>query len=278
MNERRDIVPEGETVLGGVERSSFTVGDQTVLAVNDGQFTMARDFLTNPAPHDELVGGPDGTVRLPIGCFVLPGEKTILIDAGFGPSERGALKGGRLLTELRAQGFEPADIDVLAISHLHPDHTGWIATQDAQAVFPNAHTFVSQADWEFFVQRQEKPLAAHTRAGLLDLADAGRVTLVDGETEIHRGLTTLPAPGHTPGHTVYVVHDKGERALLLGDAVYCPQQLTDLDWGAVVDVDPALARRTREALYRDMDRHEVLAVGCHFPGLVAGRALASRSA
>ncbi|MQA86033.1 MAG: MBL fold metallo-hydrolase [Streptosporangiales bacterium] len=274
MNEGTDSGASG-AVLGGVESTAFDVGDLTVLALNDGQFTMWREFLTDPWPHDELAG-PDGTVRLPIGCFLLPGDKNVLIDAGFGPQERGALRGGRLPTELRAQGFTPADVDVLAISHLHPDHTGWIATPEVEPVFPNAQVVVNRADWEFFVERQEKPLAEHVRTALLDLAESDRVTLLDGESQIHRGVTALSAPGHTPGHTVFAVHDRGERALLLGDAIYCPQQLTNLDWGAIVDVDPALARQTREALLRDLEQPDVLGVGCHFPGLLANRAIVNR--
>ena len=63
------------------------------------------------------------------------------------------------------------------------------------------------------------------------------------------------------------IHDHGERVLVLGDAMYCPQQLTELEWGAVSDVDPALARKTRERYERDLELHGGGAVGCHFPEL-----------
>ncbi len=65
------------------------------------------------------------------------------------------------------------------------------------------------------------------------------------------------------------------RMLLLGDAVYCPQQLSHSDWQAASDVDPALARRTRETFLRDLELHGGEAVGSHFPGLIAGRGLPS---
>jgi glyoxylase-like metal-dependent hydrolase (beta-lactamase superfamily II) len=108
---------------------------------------------------------------------------------------------------------------------------------------------------------------------LRDLADRGRLTLLDAEQQIVPGLTALPAPGHTPGHTVYAVHDGSDRALLLGDSLYCPQQLSEMDWGAASEVDPVLARRTREWLLREIEGSGAATVGPHFPGLRAGRLL-----
>jgi hypothetical protein len=69
------------------------------------------------------------------------------------------------------------------------------------------------------------------------------------------------------------VHEGRERALLLGDSIYCPQQLTEADWGATSEVDPLLARRTREWLWREIESSCAAAVGQHFPGLQAGRVL-----
>jgi glyoxylase-like metal-dependent hydrolase (beta-lactamase superfamily II) len=81
----------------------------------------------------------------------------------------------------------------------------------------------------------------------------------------------MPAPGHTPGHTVFAIHDGAQRALILGDAVHCPLQLTNPDWEALADVDPRLARVTRDRLSREMDDAGLPGVGCHFPGLAASR-------
>jgi glyoxylase-like metal-dependent hydrolase (beta-lactamase superfamily II) len=94
--------------------------------------------------------------------------------------------------------------------------------------------------------------------------------------QVIRGLTALPAPGHTPGHTVFVIHDGQERALLLGDAVYCPAQLSEVDWAAASEVNPALARSTCERLAREFDDGRTAALGPHFPGLRAGRLLAGQ--
>jgi hypothetical protein len=73
---------------------------------------------------------------------------------------------------------------------------------------------------------------------------------------------------------VIVVADGAERALLLGDVVHCPVELMEDDWEAIVDVDPLLARRTREALAKELEGSDVPVAAAHFPGLQFGRLLA----
>jgi glyoxylase-like metal-dependent hydrolase (beta-lactamase superfamily II) len=248
------------------------VGNVPVLALNDGEFRMPADFLTDPTPHRELAG-PDGVVRLPIGSFLIPGDEPVLVDLGFGPRADRMLTGGWLPGELAQAGYEPADIGTIALTHPHPDHVGWLATAEGELVFPNARVLLAEADWRHFVETRTGALEGHVQEAFLRLRDSDRLVLLDAEHRVSRSITALPAPGHTPGHTVFVVHDNGERALLLGDAVHCPQQLTHADWGAVGDVDPELARRTREWLYRDLEAHDGAAIGCHFPGLFGWRLL-----
>jgi glyoxylase-like metal-dependent hydrolase (beta-lactamase superfamily II) len=251
------------------------VGDRTMVCLRDGDFIMPDDFLGLEA-HRQLAD-PDGQVRLPIGCFLVPGDEPLLIDAGIGPDLKlDILVGGALVDELASVGVQPADIRHIALSHLHADHIGWIATKEGGITFPNAHVYVADDDWEhFLVERHDPRPVPWVRAAFDDLANRGQLTILDGERQLVRGVTALPAPGHTPGHTVYVVHDHDDRAVLFGDAVYCPQQLTEVDWEATSDVDPVLSRRTRERLWREVEDGGGLVVGPHFPGLRAGRVLSS---
>jgi glyoxylase-like metal-dependent hydrolase (beta-lactamase superfamily II) len=242
---------------------------------------LGRTLLGTPqhptAGYDELrraAGG--GEVRLPIGCFLVPGSSTVLVDAGVGPVDyngMGLIIGGNLLPQLAALGIAPHQVDVLALSHLHPDHAGWVAGADGEPTFPNAQVCFGAGDWEFFVDGDGgvMGLAPHLRACLLALAERGRITLLDDDRQIAPGVTRLAAPGHTPGHSLFAIHDRGERALLLGDAVYCPQQMSNSDWLALSDVDAALAARTRELYLRDLETHGGVGLGCHFPGLRQAR-------
>ena len=88
------------------------------------------------------------------------------------------------------------------------------------------------------------------------------------------GITAVPAPGHTPGSTVLVVSDGENRLMLLGDVAHVPVQLLETGWETPWDVDPGLARRTREAVVRAAAGDKsVWLVGTHFPGMRAGRLL-----
>jgi glyoxylase-like metal-dependent hydrolase (beta-lactamase superfamily II) len=256
-------------------RTEFRVGERRVLGLADGVFTMTEDFMSVPGYQDRF-DDATGRANLPVGCFVVEGDRTVLIDAGIGPFATESLVGGNLLDELAAIGVRPPDVDVVAVSHLHLDHDGWIATRDAGLTFPNATVHVGRDDYEYFVVSDSDDryrMAHHKKEALAALFDAGRVELVDDVTELLPGIVALPTPGHTPGHLAFAIRDRGERLLILGDAMYCPAQLTEMDLTAMHDVDPALARRSRELLAREMESHEerTQGVGCHFPGLRAAR-------
>jgi len=276
--------PDAASPGSAAARQVLRVGRRAILAVSDGVVVIPPRFIGTPehptAAHD-ILRDQDGRAPLPVGCFLVPGGTTVLIDAGYGPADhqgRGTLVGGGLLAALAESGFGPADIDVVALSHLHLDHVGWLADSAGRPVFGRAQVLVGRADWEHFVERGDAalPLADHIRAGLLAISQAGRLTLLDGDQPVAPGITRLDAAGHTPGHSVFVVSDGRDRALLLGDALYCPAQLTETDWAALTDVDPGLARATRRRLAADLEAGGGLAVGCHFPGLEATRVLRAR--
>ncbi|HWL45221.1 MAG TPA: MBL fold metallo-hydrolase [Ilumatobacter sp.] len=258
------------------------VGRHTVIGVSDGYLLMSPTFVGAPdAPTGayDLLAAQYGEVRLPVGCFVVPAEKNVLIDTGIGPVDhqgRGRLVGGNLLPALAAQGFAPSDIGVVALSHLHGDHAGTIGDpRTGMPVFGEARTVIGEGDWDYFVTRRGGvvPLPEHTLHALHELDRRGLVELVDGDVDVTPAIRRIHAPGHTPGHSLYSVHDGAVRLVLLGDAAHCPQQLTETDWSVAFDVDPALARRTRDTLVRDLDAHGGGALGCHFPELRLARAL-----
>ena len=242
---------------------------------------MPDAFMNRPVPQPTAAPPAAGLAdaALPVGAFVVPGDRTVLIDAGVGPRQPPTLVGGALLGELARLGFRPTDIDMVAVTHRHLDHIGWLGTDDGDPVFENATVCIGRADFEYIVSVDESAVPEPfrvppgVRAALARSADTGRLLLVDDPVEVASGVVAIPAPGHTLGHVVVAVGDRDERLMLLGDSMYCPEQLTDADLTAVHDVDPVLARRTRETILREMDRHGTSALGCHFPGLRANRVL-----
>jgi glyoxylase-like metal-dependent hydrolase (beta-lactamase superfamily II) len=257
------------------------VGDLDITPVSDGQFVAPPEFFgpnTDYTGHEDLLDA-DGVLRLPIGSFVVRGagaarDGTVLVDAGIGRVKNDWFEGGLLLDALAAAGVALDEIDAVVCSHLHLDHCGWlISEEDGSAVFPNAQVWAGAGDWRLFVEERDGLMREHVHAGLQALAERGRVSLVDGDASVMPGVSTMAAPGHTPGHVAIVLSSGEERALLLGDAISCPVQLDETDWAAMSDVDPALARRTRERLWQELEGEHTVGAGAHFPGLQFGRVL-----
>ena len=255
------------------------LGELDIIPVSDGWFIAPDGYFGADADlsaHADLLDD-DGRLVLPLGCFVVrTGDRTVLVDAGLGPMESEIFQGGALLTALADAGVSPDEIDLVVLSHLHIDHCGWVVDKDLAPVFPKATLRVGAADWRDFVDDEQAMMRGYIRAGLRALADAGRVETFDGDTTLAPGIDALSAPGHTHGHACIVLSSGDERALLLGDAITCPVQLDETAWGAMSDVDPTLAARTRERMWQELEADGTVGAGAHFPGLQFGRVLSGQ--
>jgi len=249
------------------------VGDIEVLPVSDGIAKLPQEYFDGAdwSRHQDLLDA-DGTVHCPIGCFVIrTGDRTVLVDTGLGPLDVAFLVGGELPGALAAVGVAPADIDTVVCTHLHLDHAGWLVHDD-KTFFPNATVRFGAADWETWVVNAHEKDRIRNAMLLLEAQD--RLAPIDSDGEsIAPGITARAAPGHTMGSNLLVVSSGDERVLLLGDAVTCPVQLTEEDWQGMSDMDPALSRRTRDALWAELEGTDTRFTAAHFPDLQFGRVL-----
>jgi glyoxylase-like metal-dependent hydrolase (beta-lactamase superfamily II) len=183
---------------------------------------------------------------------------------------------GRLPASLEALGVDPAEITDVIATHLHFDHIGWLS-DDSRPFFPNATVRCAAQDLEFFMrERQEHFLAVlyefpETPERLAPVAD--RIETWDTDGTLFPGVDVRLAPGHTPGSSVIVLSDGAARAMLLGDMVHCPLELSDDDFDMLVDVDMELAQRMRVAYARELEGTDIPVAASHFPGLQFGRLL-----
>ncbi len=256
-----------------VRRNRMRIGDLHLHPISDGTFIARPQYFGNhlaPQSRPELFSRHQAA-WLPIGCFLVrASDRLVLIDAGLGPELRELpygmhLVGGQLLTGLRALRVTTTDITDVICSHFHSDHVGWLFDLGATIWF-------GTADWPHFVTGTGDMLT-HIREGLRTPAHAPRIRPINHDTTIAPGITTLPAPGHTPGHICIVISSGHQRALLLGDAITCPIQLDEPSWHSMADVDPALAGRTRQRLWRELEDERTTGAGAHFPELQFGRVL-----
>jgi glyoxylase-like metal-dependent hydrolase (beta-lactamase superfamily II) len=260
------------------------VGDLDIVPVVDGQarllpsdaYRLGGDEVRGRGgeaadwgPHRSFLA-PDGTLELALGGFLVHlADRVVLIDTGLGDIQRGAFVAGRLLDSLAAVGVSPADVTDVILTHLHYDHVGW-TTRHGEIVFAHATYRCDRRDWEHFVGPD--PGATKKLAPL-----ESRLETWDGSGSLLPGLDALSAPGHTPGSTIIVLSSGSERAMLLGDVVHCPVELLDDEWAGIGDVDPALARRTRLALARELEGADVPVAAAHFAGMQFGRLLAGEA-
>jgi glyoxylase-like metal-dependent hydrolase (beta-lactamase superfamily II) len=265
--------------------STFQVGEIRVHALCDGISKVPASYFKDAdwTGHEAELDA-DGRFDLPIGCFLVEtGDMKVLLDAGQGTAElhidfpaggtmsgRMDIIGGDLPAQLAAAGFRPEDIDMVAPTHLHNDHVGWLVQGD-DPFFPNATVRFGAADHDHFVGR-DGPVGEFHNHMMEVLGD--RVDVIHGDGPIAPGIDALAAPGHTPGHLLYALSSGTSRALMLGDSVNCPLQIEKTACEALGDLDPALARETRERVMREVEGTDTMVGGPHFPGLQYGRVLA----
>jgi glyoxylase-like metal-dependent hydrolase (beta-lactamase superfamily II) len=214
-------------------------------------------------------------------CFLLRSRGvTVLLDTGMGPagSPLAGVFGspGRLPEELRAAGVGSEDIDVVVLSHLHPDHVGGAVLVDGDTprlAFPRARYVVSETDWRAFhrPEVQEHFPFPFVERHVSPIEALGALEFAESEQALTPELTLRSAPGHTPGHLTVHVDSGGERAVLAVDALLHPAQITEPDWSSMFDMDPEQERRTRHRLLDELEAQDVLFAASHFPDPGFGR-------
>ncbi len=257
----------------------IAVGNVEVTSLSDGTLVFVpSEFFPSVAagawePYlDHLI---DGKLTLNMGSFlVTSGTQTVLVDTGLGPGNRGlhAATYGRLMDDITAAGASPEDIDIVAATHVHPDHVGWNLALDGgrpRATFPRARYWVPKADWTDHSQRAEP--ASYFQEQVLALEDLGLIEFIEGEQALTSEITALPTPGHTPGHTSFLVSSQGEHAIIIGDAAHTPVQVHETSWSPRADADSRLSSATRQALMARIEGDGAVLVSGHFPAPGFGR-------
>jgi glyoxylase-like metal-dependent hydrolase (beta-lactamase superfamily II) len=255
------------------------VGDFEVTQVADGArtFPMPQGFVRNVPREQALAAAeaaymPAGMVTVPFNPVVInTGSKLVLIDAGNG--HEALPNAGLLPANLAAAGIDARAIDIVVLSHLHPDHCNGIRDANGGLAFPNAEIKAPSADWAFWMsddnmaRAQDNPMMkayfSNTRKVFTGLAD--RVTRYEWGREVAPGITALDTSGHTPGHTSFAVSSGSAKMLVQSDVTNIPEFfLRNPDWHVAFDVDPEKAVQTRRRFYDMAAAEKTLISGFHF--------------
>lgn len=250
---------------------SQAVGDFTITAVSDGYLHASFNFLANIDPAEasrmqENAGITDHT-SIHINCYLVRGGgRTILIDAGAGGFKQW---GGRLTANLLLAGIHPSEIDAILLTHAHPDHVGGVMNASGEAVFPNAELVAHHREVAFWEDDGNLSRAPERARGNFLVArqafDGYRDRLRTFDAgEVLPGMTAVPLPGHTAGHTGYRLESGGQNLLVWGDIVHFPEiQIPRPDVSIAFDQDAHLAAETRTRLLDIASSENLLIAGMH---------------
>jgi glyoxylase-like metal-dependent hydrolase (beta-lactamase superfamily II) len=252
---------------------AMVIGEFTVTAVSDGVLNSSHDVILgiDKAESERLTGVPYGQpLPLDVNCFLIRHrDRLILSDAGSGHTLGPTL--GKLPQNLRAIGIAPEAIDVIMLTHLHPDHSLGLMDEAGRAVFPKAELIVHKTEAAFWLDRaaqldDSERITRNTKAQRTVTAPyRDRIRLIE-DGEVLSGITAMPRPGHTPGHTNWLIQSGVKRILIWGDIVHLASvQMERPDATLVFDVEPTLARATRERVLEFSVAEDLLVAGAHLP-------------
>jgi glyoxylase-like metal-dependent hydrolase (beta-lactamase superfamily II) len=271
--------PQQKTQAPGYYR--MMLGDFEVTALSDGIFPMeVGKLLTNITPTQLDAALAKSFLKDPVdasvnGFLINTGSKLVLIDTGsgvaFGPSV------GKLISNLKASGYQPEQVDEIYITHMHGDHIGGLLA-DGKIAYPNAVVRASQAEADYWLSKAQMDAAPADRKDGFQTAmkmlnpyvSAGKFKPFAGDGELVPGIRAVASAGHTPGHTVYKIESKGDTLVLWGDLMHAAAtQFPDPSVTIRFDSDSTMAVAQRKKVFADAAAHGYWVGGAHlpFPGI-----------
>jgi glyoxylase-like metal-dependent hydrolase (beta-lactamase superfamily II) len=201
------------------------------------------------------------------------GDKVVLFDTGMGSSQMFGPTPGKMLANLRAAGIDPKDIDAVVATHAHCDHVWGIMGDNGTPNFPNAQIYISQADFDFWTDEKKlsmkdpaymQPFVEGARKNLLPNRE--RIVFVKDGQEFLPGIQAMAAPGHTVGHTIYMITSDGKSLAAIGDLTH--HQVILLEKPRIefaYDTDSKQSASTRVRMLDMLASNRIPLIAYHFP-------------
>ncbi|GAA3446638.1 MBL fold metallo-hydrolase [Planomonospora venezuelensis] len=251
-----------------------TIGRRTIVPLIDAAGDVLppeRLFPGLPASDLARLLAADG-MREPMvvtGFAIVGAGTTILVDTCLGGRKQG--RNGpfpgftsRWMTTLAEAGIDPAAVDTVVNTHLHHDHVGWNTTDTLRPAFPAARYLLAEAEYGRLADggiRHAERIAQCVHP----VEKAGQLDLVAGAHRIDDGVRLVPAPGHTPGHLIVEITDEGRTAVIAGDLLHHPLQLTRPDISSSFCDDPEQAAESRHRVLADLAARTGVLLAAHLP-------------
>jgi glyoxylase-like metal-dependent hydrolase (beta-lactamase superfamily II) len=255
------------------------VGDIVVTALSDGFLDGTVEVLQNITPDEArrmLADAFRPGRRTSVNCFAIhTAGRLALIDTGSG--DYLAPTAGKLQRNMAAAGLDPAAVEAVLLTHMHPDHSaGLTDPASSQRLFPNAEVVVHANEprhWDddaAMARASERERALYFQCAREQIAPyRDRLRPFDTGREVFPGVTSVPLNGHTPGHSGYMVQSGNEALLIWGDIIHVPEiQVPRPEVTIEFDTDPRAAAEIRRRTFDRAARDRLLVAGMHvhFPG------------
>ncbi len=263
-------------------------GGVRVALIQAGTFTSDAGTVFGPVPRtlwDRLVAdeiNPDATLTQALNCLLVetPGGRA-LIETGVGErltehraTQRG-VHGDPIVPALRAAGFDPATVDVVAVSHLHFDHAGGLMTAAGERAFPRARIVAQRVEWEFALGTNPRLITSYDQDELRLAETWARDGAADGEEEVLPGVSVIRTGGHSGGHQAMVVRGTQRTLGFFGDLCMRPWSANPR-WVPSFDDFPLTSVEVKGSLFRRATDEGWTVVLSHEPRTPVGRFLADR--
>ena len=262
----------------------YKVGSVEVTALYDGIWKKPHDpaFIKNASVEDTkaaLAKAGMTTEYMPIPLtvvFLKVGDKLIMVDSGSGVGQWQPTAVD-LPGNIKAAGIDPTKISTILISHFHPDHIfGLMQKGTNEPVYPNAELVVNATEYKWWTEPGRVEKLPEGRKALGTRIQTVFPTwknfkLVEGEKDVAPGITLVNAPGHTPGHSAFLLSSGNQQLMISNDTAYVPALLAPHpEWQGAYDQDGPLAVESRRKLIDRVIADKMAICGAHFPVPGAG--------
>ncbi len=221
-----------------------------------------------------------GNLIMSIHALVIDdGEKRIVVDTCIGNDKQRNIPSWTnlqtdFLKDLEQAGYPRESIDMVMCTHLHVDHVGWntmLVDGRWTPTFPNARYLMAEKEWrDWNSHAEEEAYGPVIEDSVRPIVESGLAEFVEEDHELTSEVRLISTPGHTPGHVSVLIESEGSRALITGDCIHHPVQMTRTDWCSSADFDQDQGQATRESLLKHYVDSDVLVIGTHFATPTAG--------